>query len=423
MTAVETVSPSTRYDPAKRAVITGLGVITPAGIGVEEHWGATIDGEQMVRPIESFDPKVAALALAGQVSGFEPADHADQRLLVQTDRWTWFAFAAAQMALDDAGYDPSQHDPYATSVILGSGSGGNEFGQREIQALWSRGPRRVGAYQSIAWFYAASTGQLSILHGTKGPSGVLVADAAGGLDSLGWARRSVRRGTAAVVAGGTEAPLSPYALACHASSGRISTETAPSAAYKPFDRDANGYVPGEGGAVLIVEHADLAAQRGDVDIYGEIAGYAATHDADFHRRTPPDARWLTTAIEGALADASIEAGDVDLVIADGSGSPDLDGIEAEALCRVFGPEGVPVTAPQGSIGRLCAGGSALAAANALLAIRHGMAPAVGNLDEPDPRYRLDLVRAPTPFSIRTVLVVARGHGGFNTALVLTSNER
>src|SRR3569832_235411 len=111
------------------------------------------------------------------------------------------------MALDDAGYVPAEHDPHATSVILGSGSGGNEFGQREIQALWSRGRKAVGAYQSIAWFYAASTGQVSIRHGTKGPSSALVSETAGGVDSLGWAERAIRRGTAAVMAGGTEAPV------------------------------------------------------------------------------------------------------------------------------------------------------------------------------------------------------------------------
>ncbi|MFV0524985.1 MAG: beta-ketoacyl synthase N-terminal-like domain-containing protein [Acidimicrobiales bacterium] len=412
----------TRFDPSVRAVVTGLGVVAPTGVGVDEHWRATLEGRQSVRTIENFDPARYPVQLAGQISGFEPTAHIDERLLVQTDRWTWLALAAAGMATDDAGYDPSMYDPYATSVILGSGSGGVEFGQREIQALWSRGRRSVGAYQSIAWFYAASTGQLSILHGTKGPSGVVVSDAAGGLDSLGWARRTVRRGTPAVIAGGTEAPISPYAITCQAANRRLSPATVAAHGYKPFDTAANGYVPGEGGAVLVVEDAAAAARRGRPGIYGEIAGYAATHDAHHHEHAAPDGRQYARALDDALADAGIGPAEVDLVIADGAGSPDLDAVEAEVLVRAFGNRGVPVTAPQGLTGRLCAGGSALGAANALLALRDGVAPPVGNLDEPDPRFGLDLVREPRRLPLRTVLVLARGHGGFNSAIVLARPE-
>jgi minimal PKS chain-length factor (CLF/KS beta) len=424
MTTVPAEKPlAPSFDSTRRAVITGLGVIAPTGIGAENHWDATLSAELSVRPIESFDPDRYDVRLAGQVQGFDPSEFVDERLLVQTDRWTWLCFAAASMALEDADYDPSDHDPYATSVMLGSGSGGNEFGQREIQALWSRGRRSVGAYQSIAWFYAASTGQLSILHGTKGPSGVVVTDAAGGLDSLGWARRSVRRGTPVVIAGGTEAPISPYAMTCQGSSGRLSTAASAGSGYKPFDRKANGHVPGEGGAVLIVEDAERAFDRRCRQVYGEIAGYAATHDAYHHQQVDPSGDHYRRAIEAALADASMEPSEVDLVIADGAGSPDLDAIEAESLSRVFGPGRVPVTAPQGLVGRMCAGGSALGVANALLAMRHGVAPPVGNLDEPDPRHLLDLVREPRELPVRTVLVAARGHGGFNSAIVLTKPER
>lgn len=421
-TAHSTKQRVSRLDPTVRAAITGLGVVAPTGIGVEEHWSATLEGKQSVGTIEAFDPSGYSVQLAGQVSGFDPSAYVDERLLVQTDRWTWFAFAATKMALDDAAYDPSAYDPYSTSVMLGSGSGGNEFGQREIQALWSRGRRSVGAYQSIAWFYAASTGQVSILHGTKGPSGVLVADGAGGLDSLGWARRTVRRGTPAVIAGGTEAPISPYAIVCQASTQKMSTATDPCHGYKPFDRAANGHVPGEGGAVLIVEDAASAAERGCTEIYGEIAGYSATHDAYHHERVAPGGHRYAQAIESALADAAMSPDDVDLVIADGAGDPELDEIEAEALVRLFGERGVPVTAPQGLVGRLCAGGSALNAANALLALRDGVAPPVGNLDDPDPRFRVDLVREAREMRLQTVLVAARGHGGFNSAAVLTRRK-
>jgi minimal PKS chain-length factor (CLF/KS beta) len=167
--------------------------------------------------------------------------------MVQTDRWTWMSLAAATLAVQDAGYTAPE-DAYATSVFLASGSGGNEFSQHEIQGLWAKGPRSVGAYQSIAWFYAASTGQVSIRDGWKGPSGVVVSEGAGGLDSIGWARRVARRGTPAVLTGGTEAGICPYALLCQTTSGRLTTATRPEEAYRPFDRQADGAVVGEGGA-------------------------------------------------------------------------------------------------------------------------------------------------------------------------------
>jgi minimal PKS chain-length factor (CLF/KS beta) len=303
-------------------------------------------------------------------------------------------------------------------VLLASGSGGNEFGQREIQALWSKGRRAVTAYQSIAWFYAASAGQTSILHGTKGPAGVLVSDAAGGLDSLGAARRLVRRGTPTVLAGGTEAPLSPYALTCQTTGGRMTTSRDPRSGYKPFDVDADGHVPGEGGAVLVVEDADAALRRGIRQVYGEIAGYAATHDAHHYEDPAPDCRQLARAMRGALADAEVHPEQVDAVVADGAGHPLLDLREAEALTEVFGARPVPVTAPQGLTGRLCAGGASLNVATALLAMRDQILPAVGNLDRPSPAYRLDLVRRPRETALDVVLVVARGHGGFNSCVVL-----
>ncbi len=404
------------------AVITGLGVVAPTGIGADEHWRATLAGELAVRPIEAFDTSRYAATLAGQVPGFDVTEHVPDRLAVQTDRWTWLAFAATSMALADAGYDPSAHDPYATSVILGAGSGGNEFGQREIQALWSRGRKAVGAYQSIAWFYAASTGQLAIHHGTKGPCGAVVSDAASGIDSLGWADRTIRRGTGAVLAGGTEAPLTPYSLTIQTSSGHLSTATDPKAGYKPFDRAANGHLPGEGGAILVVEDAAAARARSAPAGYGVIAGYAATQDAHHYRTAAPGGRQYARAIGLALQRAGVRPDEVDMVLADGAGRPDADAAEAQALCSVFGPHAVPVTAPQGLFGRLLAGGSALSVATALLAMRNGVIPPVGNLDDPDPAYGLDLVRRPRERRLETVLVTARGQGGFNSALVLRARD-
>ncbi|RBY75115.1 ketosynthase chain-length factor [Geodermatophilus sp. TF02-6] len=400
-----------------RLLVTGIGVVAPSGIGVEEHWRSLLRGELSVRPIEGFDASVYGVTIAGQVRGFVPEEHVDARLLVQTDRWTWMSLAAATLAAEDAGYIPPE-EAYATSVFLAAGSGGNEFSQHEIQGLWAKGPKAVGAYQSIAWFYAASTGQISIRDGWKGPSGVVVSESAGGLDSIGWARRVARRGTPAVLVGGTEAGICPYALLCQVTSGRLSTASRPEDGYKPFDRRANGHTIGEGGAILLVEEADAARARGAQKVWGEVVGYGATHDAHHHEDPAPDATQYARAIRLSLADAGIGPDDVDLVIADGAGVPELDRLEAEAVTSVFGERGVPVTAPSSWTGRLMAGGSALNVATALLAIRDGVVPGVGNLDDPVEEYGLDLVRETREQDVGVVVVLARGFGGFNSALVL-----
>jgi minimal PKS chain-length factor (CLF/KS beta) len=404
----------------RRAVVTGLGIVAPGGLCAEDYWQSLLAGELQVRPIDRWDARSYGATLAGHVDGFDAAHHIDERLMIQTDRWTWMSLAATQMALDDAAYDPAAYDPYATSVALSAASGGNEFGQREIQSLWSKGPRMVTAYQSIAWFYAASTGQASIRHGTKGPATVLVSEGAGGLDSIGYARRIIRRGTKAVVAGGTEAGISPYAWACQSTNGRMTTRHNPRHGYKPFDQRANGYAPGEGGAVVLLEDLTAARERHAPQVYTEIVGYAATHDAYHHEDPAPNAQQYVRAMRRALDDAGLTPMDIDLVVADGAGTLALDALEVAALREVFGvrTRRVPVTAPQGFVGRLNAGGSALNVATAMLAVRDSVAPAVGNLDDPVPAAGLDFIRVPRQMPINVVMVNARGFGGFNSSLVL-----
>ena len=401
-------------------LITGVGVVAPTGVGAEEHWSALVRGEPAIRPIEGFDAAKYGVTLAGQVRDFVPEDHVDARLMVQTDRWTWMSLAAATLAAADAGYEVAGDDVYATSVFLAAGSGGNEFSQHEIQGLWAKGPKSVGAYQSIAWFYAASTGQISIRDGFKGPSGVVVSEAAGGLDSIGWARRVVRRGTPAVLVGGTEAGICPYALLCQATSGRLSTATRAEDAYKPFDRRADGHVIGEGGAILLLEEAGAARARGAQKVWGEVAGYGATHDAHHHEDPAPDAVQYARAIRLSLSDAGITPDEIDLVVADGAGTPELDALELAAIGDVFGDRAtpVPVTAPSSWTGRLMAGGSALNVATALLAMRDGIVPGTAHLDDPVDAPGVDLVQQARVRDLSTVVVLARGFGGFNSSLVL-----
>lgn len=405
----------------RRAVITGLGVVAPNGIGTEAWWQATKEGRCGIAPITRFDPSKYATRLAGEVDGFEAADYIDQRLVVQTDRWTWMALAATDMALADADFDPTEHDPFRMSAITASASGGNEFGQREIQSLWGKGPIFVGAYQSIAWFYAATTGQISIKHGMKGPCGVVIAEGAGGLEALWHACRTIRRGIDLVVGGGTEAPIGPYALTCQLRSDRLSSASDPADAYRPFDARANGYVPGEGGAIIVVEGLDRAVERSAPRLYAEILGYAATNDASHPSRPPSDGRQLARAMRLALERAGVAPDEIDAVFADAAGVPAADAAEAQAIKDVFGSRAarVPVTAPKTMVGRLYAGGAALDVAAAVLAMRDGCLPPTIHLDEPADGCELDFViEEAREARVETVLVNARGFGGFNAALVL-----
>ncbi|HEX6345802.1 beta-ketoacyl synthase N-terminal-like domain-containing protein [Umezawaea sp.] len=398
------------------AVVTGLGVVAPTGIGVERYWANTLAGRSGIAEITRFDASDHPVRLAGEVRDFDATEHLPTRLTFQTDRWTQFALCATEEALRDAGAHPPADcglGEYEMAVVTASSSAGNEFGQRELGRLWSEGPQHVTAFQSIAWFYAATTGQTSIRFGMRGPCGVIASEQAGGLDALGQARRVLGAGARLVVSGGTEAPLSPYALVCQQVTGLLSRSRDAARAYLPFDPDSAGYLPGEGGAILVVEDEDSARDRGAPHVYGRIAGYAATFDAG----GGPE---LRGAAELAMADAGVAAADVDVVFADAAGLPDLDRAEADALVALFGPHGVPVSAPKTATGRLYAGGSSLDVAAALLTIRTGLVPPSVNV-RPDGRYRLDLVvGAPRALPVRTALVIARGYGGFNAAVVVTA---
>jgi act minimal PKS chain-length factor (CLF/KS beta) len=409
-------------DASRRAVITGLGVVAPNGTGTQAWWEATLKGTSGIGPITLFDPSAYPARLAGEVKGFTATDYIDQRLVVQTDRWTHMALAATQLALEDARFDPEGKDPYRMSVITASATGGNEFGQKEIENLWGKGPIFVGAYQSIAWFYAATTGQIAIKYGMKGPCGVVIQEGAGGLEALWHARRNIIRGVDFVISGATEAPIGPYALTCQLTNGRLSTESAPEDAYRPFDERANGYVPGEGGAIVIVESSVHAEERG-ATVYAEILGYGTTNDADHEKRSPRSGVHLARAMTLALERAGVEAGEVDAIFADAAGVPDADAAEVEAMRDVFGKSAtkIPVTAPKAMTGRLYAGAGALDVAAAVLAMRDGVIPPTINLDRPAAGFDLDFVTGDARTAeLKTVLVNARGFGGFNSSVVLSA---
>ncbi|MFI1929122.1 ketosynthase chain-length factor [Streptomyces sp. NPDC020330] len=399
----------------RTAVVTGLGVVAPNGLGTEAFWRATLAGESGLGPVTRFDASRYPATVAGEIRDYDDERLIPSRLLPQTDRMTRLALTAADWALRDSGLDTDRLSEYGVGVVTAASGGAVEFGQRELQQLWGRGKEYVSAYQSFAWFYAVNTGQISIQQGLRGPSSVLLTEQTGGIDALGQARRHIRKGTPAMVSGGVDAMLCPWGWLPQLATGLMSTEADPAHAYLPFSADARGHTPGEGGAILLVEDAVHARDRGATP-YGRIAGYAATLDPAPGSGRPPG---LRRALEEALRDARLTPADVDVVFADAAGSPEADRAESEALNAVFGHRGVPVTAPKTLTGRLLAGGAALDVATALLSLRDGVIPPTAATVRPDPALGLDLVTgSPRETGPRTALVLARGHGGFNAALVV-----
>jgi minimal PKS chain-length factor (CLF/KS beta) len=404
----------------RRAVVTGIGVVAPNGVGTEAFWKAVQQGGLVLGPVTREGCADLPLKVAGEVDGFDPAATVEERFLVQTDRFSHFAMAAAELALEEAHLSTDPNSPFAIGVVTAAGSGGGEFGQRELQQLWGKGPQFVGPYQSIAWFYAASTGQISIRGGFQGPCGVLANDEAGGLDVFAHARRTIRRGTDAVVAGATEAPLAPYSVVCQLGYRELSLATDPQRAYLPFTAEACGYSPAEGGAMFVVEEEGAARRRG-AQVRAVVAGHASTFTGTNGWQRSREG--LARAAAGALEEAECAPEDVDVVFADALGVPEADQAEALAIADALGPRAatVPVTAPKAGFGRAYSAASALDAAAAVLALEHGVVPPTPNVAEV--RHDLDVVTGEARTGpLRTALVLSRGLMGCNSALVLRRGD-
>ncbi|MGK4579410.1 beta-ketoacyl synthase N-terminal-like domain-containing protein [Kitasatospora sp. HPMI-4] len=404
----------------RRAVLTGIGVIAPNGVGTDDFWKAVREGASVLGPISREGCGNQPLRVAGEVRGFEPAGSVEERYLVQTDRFTHFAMAAADLALADAALDPAAGSPFSVGVVTAAGSGGGEFGQRELQQLWGHGPEYVGPYQSIAWFYAASTGQVSIRGGFKGPCGVVASDEAGGLDALAHAARAIRRGTEAVVVGAAEAPLAPYSMVCQLGYPELSRSADPDSAYLPFTAQAAGFAPAEGGAMFVAESQAAAVARG-ARIRARISGHGATFTGA--SRWTESREGLARAIRGALKEAHCAPDEIDVVFADALGTPEADLAEVLALRDALGDHAdhVPVTAPKAGFGRAYCGAPMLDVAAAVLAMEQGVIPPTPGITKIC--HEIDLVtRFARSCELRTALVLSRGLMGSNAALVLRRGQ-
>lgn len=407
-------------------VITGIGAVTPAGIGTDPLWESARDGTPLVGAIDRFDASEYACDAAGQ-AGFDARAELPSRFVKRTDRFTHLSVHAVRQALADARVTVGdQVTPERTGVMVGNILGGWEFAERELRHLWTDGPRAVSPYQATAWFPAAPQGNICIDQGIKGPARTYVADRASGAYALIGAAESLLRDRAdVVIAGGVEAPLSPYGWLCMETSGlgaKSRASLAPHELYRPFDAGHGGSVFGEGAVFLVMERREHAERRG-ATILGELAGWGVSTDGYMPYYTvEPTGQVLGRAMRTATERAGITGADLGAVFAHGSGIPFEDVTEGYALHEAFGARAgqLPVTAPKSGFGHLLGAAAPADTALALRAMREGVVPPTVNLDRKAPGIELDLVAdAARPVSgLEHTLVVSRGLGGVNACLLL-----
>lgn len=407
-----------RNNGRRRVVITGLGVVAPNGIGKEAFWQAMCHGISAIKPLAA-DPSW----VAGTINDFIAEQYVSRKLINRSDRMTHFALAAIQEALYDAHLDLTQEQPQRIGAVIANTQGGVDYVLKQLQALYTRGPRFVSAYTAIAWLSAANVGQAAIRYGIQGYCKTPVNDTAGGLNALGMAYHAIQRGAAdVIIAGGCEAFLHPIFLQIMAHQG-ICTASDDPHAYRPFDRRAAGLLLAEGAGICVLEAAEHASQR-DAPIYGEVVGYAQTNEA--HGLTAPssDSTYYARAIEMALSEGQIQPEDIAYFSLDGRALPSSDLGEARALRQVFASQlcHMPVSVPRTMIGHSYAAAGAIDAITTLLALKYGLIPPTLNCEEIEPDYDLHLVQHTaqdfSPQEKHSALLGARGIGGVNVVLAL-----
>jgi 3-oxoacyl-[acyl-carrier-protein] synthase II len=416
--------------PPRAVWITGIGVVTAVGTGLEEFRAGLREGRSPIKAVDRFDASAFRSRVAAQVDDFDPADHMDARSVRGLDRFSQFGVAAGRMAIDDAGLRPGDAghpDPERVGVFLGSALGGVVFAEEQHERYLERGIKSVSPTLALAVFGGAAPANIGIQLGVRGPILSTANSCASGAVAIGEALGALRSGEVdAAVAGGVECPLSALAFGAFDVIRALADghNDAPGEACRPFDAARSGFVLGEGATLLVLEEAEAAAHRGAVP-YAQVRGYGATSDAHHMVQPRPDGSEAARAVTIALADAGDEAAAVDYVNAHASSTPLGDVAEARAIALALGDRAatVPVSGTKALYGHPLGATGAIEAAIAALAIRDGWAPASVNLEEPD-----DEIAAALPGLIRDpagregtydrVLSTSFGFGGLNAALVL-----
>ena len=403
-------------------VVTGIGAVTPIGIGVEAFWAGLMEGRSGAGPITRFDPSGLPVTIACEAGDFDATDFMSPREIPRMDRFTQMAVASAALAVDDSGVDVEALTKSRVGVIAGSGIGGLETIEREAENLRTAGPRRVSPFMVPKLMPNGAAGMIAMRFGFQGPNYAPASACATGAHAVGEAFRWIREGRADVMlAGGSEAAITPLAVAAFTRMGALSKRNDdPTAASRPFDAQRDGFVFGEGAGILVLESAEHARARG-AEVLARVTGYAATADA-FHVTQPdPEGKGAILAMTLALEDARREPSDVDHINAHGTSTPYNDKTETIAIKSALGNEAkkVAICSTKSQTGHLLGAAGAVEAAAVALALRNGVIPGTINLTNADPECDLDYVAdGPREAPIEVGLSNSFGFGGQNACLVL-----
>jgi 3-oxoacyl-[acyl-carrier-protein] synthase II len=405
----------------RRVVVTGLGLVCPVGIGVEESWQALVAGKSGIAPITHYDASTYPTRIAGEVKGFDPEKFMERKEARRSDRFIQFALAAADMAVKDAGIDFEKEDPERVGVIVGSGMGGLATIEDTHKTLMERGVRKVSPFFIPAIIINLAPGQIALRWGLKGPNFSPVSACATGNHSIGDAMIYIQRGMADVmIAGSTEATLTPLGLAGFCAARAMSERNdAPEKASRPFDKDRDGFVAAEGAGLLVLEEYEHARKRG-ARIYAELCGYGASCDANHVTSPAPEGEGGQRAMRLALADAGLRPEQVGYVNTHGTSTPQGDIAECQAIRRVFGARadgGLVVSSTKSMTGHMLGAAGGAEAVFAVKSLQTGVVPPTVNVEEQDPECVLDVVpNVARQVKLEAVISNSFGFGGTNAVL-------
>ena len=406
---------------SRRVVVTGVGLLTPVGIGTEVSWRALLNGKCGIGRITAFDASLFSCQIAGEIRGFDPHQYIEKKEIKKMGRFIQFAIAAAECALSSSGLRVEPDQAERTGVYIGSGIGGFEVIEREHQTLLEHGPRRISPFFIPATIVNLASGYVSIRTGAKGPNSATATACTTSAHSIGDSFKIIQRDDADVmICGGTEACITPMGIGGFAAMRALSTRNhEPERASRPWDLDRDGFVVGEGAGILVLEELEFARQRG-ARILAELVGYGMSADA-FHVTSPSaDGDGAYRVMRNALKDARLEPHQIDYINAHGTSTEVGDKIETLAIKRCFGEHArkVAVSSTKSMTGHLLGGAGGLEAGITVLAMRDQVAPPTINYETPDPECDLDYVpNQARPMKIEYALSNSFGFGGTNGALI------
>ncbi len=404
----------------RRVVVTGMGVVCPVGIGLEETWRNLVAGRSGIGPITLFDASSFPTRIAGEVRSFEAEKWMEKREVRRNDRFIHFAMAAAEMAIRDSGLELGREDPTRIGCAIGAGIGGLATIEETAQVLRDKGVKRINPFFIPALIINLAPGQISIRYGLKGPNYSAVSACATGNHSVGDALMTIERGMADVMlAGGCEATITPLGIGGFCAARAMSERNdAPEKASRPFDKGRDGFVAGEGAGILVLEEFERARRRG-ARIYAELAGYGATADAHHITAPAPEGEGGQRAMRMALADAGLAPEQVGYVNTHGTSTPVGDVAECQAIARVWGPhaQGVAISSTKSMTGHLLGAAGGVEGIFAVMAIYTGVIPPTINVDDQDPECALDVVpNAAREKRLGAAISNSFGFGGTNAVV-------